>query len=177
MFYLYAYTGDCYSHGSQMVGQTNPMLSLRVNFGHLNSIIRGKKNPDWISCQGTRNSLLTFKTEMWENVPSLRCPLNKQSELYGWYWRCHQIRTLTMGEVVLQRLMYASATLIPTSIWRAVTELFISDSLAGELSRALHMTANAGSRLLSFWSTHHLRFMLQHATCLWETSSLSTFYL
>lgn len=33
----------------------------------------------------------------------------------------------------------------PARIWRAGTEVFISDSLAGELSRDLHVTAGAGA--------------------------------
>lgn len=56
----------------------------------------------------------------------------------------------------MNRLVYASASPILTSIWRAGTELFISDSFAGGLSRALHLTAGAASGHVSFWSTHHL---------------------
>ena len=42
----------------------NPMLLLRVDFGHLSSSIRGKKNPSLTSSQGARNSLLTLKQKM-----------------------------------------------------------------------------------------------------------------
>ena len=42
----------------------NPMLLLRVDFGHLNSSIGEKKNPSLISSQGARNSLLTLKQKM-----------------------------------------------------------------------------------------------------------------
>ena len=46
----------------------NPMLLLRVDFGHLSSSIRGKKNPSLTSSQGARNSLLTLKQKMWRNM-------------------------------------------------------------------------------------------------------------
>ena len=38
----------------------------------------------------------------------------------------------------------------------AGTELFISDTFTGGLSRALHLTAGADRRHMSFWSTHNL---------------------
>ena len=46
----------------------NPMLLLRVDFEHLKSSTRGRKNPGLISSQGARNSLLTLKQKLRRNM-------------------------------------------------------------------------------------------------------------